>query len=526
MGQDSADEVGKIEPGDFVYLALSETGTDLAALHPLRDTYCVLVGAGHVSRDLEQELIGQSIGDSGLIELPNGRSARANVPPTSIEDVVPESIAPVLINADITTPWEFVDADPEQLAAEHVLDAERLAELHAAAADRLSDSRLVEYTVLGAYRWQDSPSETEGGSPTDQQRDDAEFHTISTPDEWRTFKRNNARQGTAGGAGTMSTAGITERWFRKEVTAVGGAAAVADGTVYIGSKSGQIFALDAATGEDEWSQSIGTSIKTSPVVADSTVYVCRHDNIFAFDAEAGEEIWANQPGGIMPYAPSISDGRVYCVGWDSPDLVRALDATTGDENWEFQIDEGARGSPAVGEDTVYVGDTGGYLYALDATEGTERWKQDIGSKINSSPALGDNTLYVCGERGLFNLNAEDGEVLWSLDIPGISDVWTPAVFNNTVVFADERGRVISVDAETGELRWNKETEGRIRSSPAVNGDTVFVGSDDGHLYGIDLETGEQRWRYFIGSRVQMSPTVIGRTLYIGSDGIGFHALRV
>jgi outer membrane protein assembly factor BamB len=74
-----------------------------------------------------------------------------------------------------------------------------------------------------------------------------------------------------------------------------GAAQQATGpTVYVQSRDGTLYAVDAATGEEEWAFTQPTGdVHSSPTVVDGTVYVGSNDGtLYAVDAATGQEEWA------------------------------------------------------------------------------------------------------------------------------------------------------------------------------------------------------------------------------------------
>ncbi len=59
---------------------------------------------------------------------------------------------------------------------------------------------------------------------------------------------------------------------------------MAKGVVYVSSDDGNIYALDASTGEYLWTTVVG-GVDSSPVVAKGVVYVSSDDgNIYALDS--------------------------------------------------------------------------------------------------------------------------------------------------------------------------------------------------------------------------------------------------
>jgi outer membrane protein assembly factor BamB len=101
-----------------------------------------------------------------------------------------------------------------------------------------------------------------------------------------------------------------------------------------------------------------------------------------------------------------SDGGTVYVGsycsystcWDGE--VHALDAETGDVQWEEEVSGGVESSdPAVVDGTVYVGGVSRDVWALDASDGSVQWQYETAGRVNSSPAVAGDTLYVGSDDG-------------------------------------------------------------------------------------------------------------------------------
>ncbi len=62
--------------------------------------------------------------------------------------------------------------------------------------------------------------------------------------------------------------------------------------------------------------------------------------------------------------------------------------------WTFEIEEGVYSSPAVLDGFIYVGSYDNYTYALDASNGNEKWQYETGGIISSSPAVSGGMVYI------------------------------------------------------------------------------------------------------------------------------------
>ncbi len=94
--------------------------------------------------------------------------------------------------------------------------------------------------------------------------------------------------------------------------------AIANGVVYVGSGNGNIYALNALTGEYLWNYLTGGDVESSPAVADGVVYVGSNDgNIYALDATTGVLIWSYATGSSAFSSPAVAGGAVFVGGGDN-----------------------------------------------------------------------------------------------------------------------------------------------------------------------------------------------------------------
>ena len=135
--------------------------------------------------------------------------------------------------------------------------------------------------------------------------------------------------------------------------------------------------------------------------------------------------------------------------------------------------------------------------------------------VSSQPLAVDGVIYMAvGYSEVYALDAVSGELLWTYD-PEVDPkkmrmAWGIrglAFWKGRVYVGVQDGRLIAIDAETGQPEWSVLTtepgDNRyITGAPRVFNDTVIIGhggADFGHVRGYvtayDTETGEQRWRW-------------------------------
>ena len=211
----------------------------------------------------------------------------------------------------------------------------------------------------------------------------------------------------------------------------------------------------------------------------------------------------------------IADNKLY-IGTAQGEIL-ALDLDTGDtvrkeegKLWKFSIPEregeersrSIYGTPAISNNTLFVGGYDGVLYALSLDlndiKGTER----LGGSIVGGPSVADNIVIVGSSDGnlyAFDVTEEiEGRVIfnqkWRFSTG--HKIWSrPVVSGDAVYFGSMDHNIYALALETGDQLWKFETEGAIVASPLILKDRLFVGSFDRNFYSIDSETGEEIWRF-------------------------------
>lgn len=272
---------------------------------------------------------------------------------------------------------------------------------------------------------------------------------------------------------------------------------VVDGTVYIGEGGGLsvedweygMYAIDAETGEqkwrfneidtddtDHWGDHLRGRVVGSPAVADGTVYVGTDSiSVYAIDAATGELEWWTETSNHVRHSPTIHDGTLYVRAHE----LHAYDAETGEEDWAFPIPgDGVYGnsSPTVFDGTVYVATRGGELYAIDTESGTEKWVFDEPEDDSyTATTVVDGLVYVSFGETLYAVNTETGDKEWEYNKISPSGMAAPTVFHGRIYTSGTA--IHAVDAKTGDELWVSDTIGTTESGPTValdpeNGDSV------------------------------------------------------
>lgn len=215
----------------------------------------------------------------------------------------------------------------------------------------------------------------------------------------------------------------------------------ADGTIYVGSKDTNLYALNP-NGTIKWARTPSLSgIASSPALAPDghTIYV----------VDSSTTIFAYSSAGVLQWRYSLSDPAI---------------GTANDQ------------SPSVGTDgTIYVGSPDEYLYAINPN-GTLKWRFQTGSRIRSTPAIGaDGVIYV-GSDSLYAINP-DGTQKWKFATSLFSSA-SPILGGDGLVYWRESFKAYAVNPN-GIQKWSLSlwpfSAAALDSTPTIGPDgTLYL----------------------------------------------------
>ena len=153
-----------------------------------------------------------------------------------------------------------------------------------------------------------------------------------------------------------------ELWNFSTTGTVSTTPAVDDGIVYFATES-RIYAVNMA-GAEVWSQSLKGTI-SSPAISNGKIYIGDKDKkINCINANNGTTIWSQTIGGSCLSSPVVANGMVYTAANYAKGTVYGFDAETGDLKWTYDTNEYNMAQPAVSDGILFIGSDSGYLYAF------------------------------------------------------------------------------------------------------------------------------------------------------------------
>ena len=344
-------------------------------------------------------------------------------------------------------------------------------------------------------------------------------------------------------------------------------AVAADGTIYVGSTDGILYAL-APNGTVKWGYETGDQIVASPAVgSDGTVYIGSSDRqLYALNPD-GTLQWVYPTKAILSSSPALApDGTIYAAGTnldgtlicsDPPNPVQfstfyAMNPD-GTQKWSITLSGAVNSSPVIARDgTIYIGSSGdlrplpkanpfdpppdrpqifldrmdpcdptteippsdadssypvgGHVYAINP-DGTLKWDFRTLGDVDSSAAIAaDGTIYIGSDHTTYAYKGGD-----RTDVIEIGSLTT--------------GYLYAIRPD-GTLIRHRDLFGDVKSSPAIGSDgTIYVGSDKEDVFAYDPD-GTRKWVFPTRGPVRSSPALAADgTIFIGSNDSRLYALN-
>lgn len=154
---------------------------------------------------------------------------------------------------------------------------------------------------------------------------------------------------------------------------------------------------------------LGTAME--PIVADGRVFVATHaGNLYALQATTGEPLWRFAVEMPFLQSPAVADGVV--VAASAGGGLVALDAATGVARWRVALDSFAA-SPTIADGRVFIGSRNGRFFSVALADGAVQWQADLGAAVRQTAAAADGRVWVMAEDLRVRcFDAASGQLRW------------------------------------------------------------------------------------------------------------------
>jgi len=249
------------------------------------------------------------------------------------------------------------------------------------------------------------------------------------------------------------------------------------GTVALASEDGDVIALDAETGAEQWRAKVSTEVVAAPQMnSDIVVAQLINGRLVAFDRVSGERRWTYDS--LVPRltlrgtsAPVVTQDATI-AGFANGKVV-AVDNVKGRILWERRaaIPQGRSelermvdidGRPLIAEGRLFLSSYQGRLVAMDPRKAQILWTQNVSSYRGLAQGFGN--VYV----------SEADDAVQAFDQSSSASVWRQdALANRMITSPVALGSAVAVADSLGYLHFMSQVDGRFIARYEVDGDGVL-----------------------------------------------------
>lgn len=298
-----------------------------------------------------------------------------------------------------------------------------------------------------------------------------------------------------------------------------------------------LFALRPRDGAARWRLQFADPILSLAATPDAALVVDGrvgihdgYEHTLTAVTDSGSERWhvdAMNPGSF--FATTVRSDAVV-VGVSAGNAgggAASYDLTDGSAGWQTLLDVGAGSANLfgvhVGTDLVFVEDAG-RLIALDIHTGETRWEVpfELEEPVN---VWGESEDLVFVEHPVADrvdavtaLSKDGGGNRWEFTAPLNEPISGVVHAGDSVLLGTWRGRVIELDAASGDQRWEASLGGnastavyKVSSIEPESSGSIYAGVLDRGVVALDPEAGDIRWEFPFESPVEIAQ---GEELYV------------
>jgi outer membrane protein assembly factor BamB/exopolysaccharide biosynthesis protein/Icc-related predicted phosphoesterase len=230
----------------------------------------------------------------------------------------------------------------------------------------------------------------------------------------------------------------------------------------------------------KWQIETGGIITNTAAVENNKVIAGNENGeVYCLNAETGEIIWKYQTRNSVYSTPAIENGKVIFGSCDSS--IYCLNIATGQKQWEIKTNHTVMGTPVIENKTAYIGGSDGVFRAINTSNGKIIWTYSgIKGYVESKPLIYDNKIiFGAWDTNLYALNKSDGTLAWKWNNGQSRLHFSPAacipVANDGKIFIVAPDRFMTaLDAKTGEIVW-RTNKHRVR-------ETIGISEDKSRIY--------------------------------------------
>lgn len=300
--------------------------------------------------------------------------------------------------------------------------------------------------------------------------------------------------------------------------------AIDNGTLYIGTSSGKLYALDIG-GNILWTTQLEGAILHSPAIYGNNIIVgTQEGNVYILN-KAGQVIRQKKIDGAVVSPPVAFGEFIYIPTFQ--DGLYAYNINKDQIEWKFVTTGMLKNTPLIYGDRIFIGDLTGKIYIIDAKSGIEIGGLKTSAPIEAFLTYWNGKIYYGnngGEIGAFDINKNSLSWSFNLQEPVVG---APSIKDTFTVVATAFGKIFAHNSYLGLRIWSFDTGNLIFSVPVIVDSLVLISSttpagDFGELYCLNLKNGNIIWVLPVPRVLENSPVFWNSYIFLaGRDGTIF-----
>jgi outer membrane protein assembly factor BamB len=349
---------------------------------------------------------------------------------------------------------------------------------------------------------------------------------------------------------------------------------VAGGRIFVLDATTHVYAFDAATGEEQWHESVApkgerdfmnavsfglfgsnTNVDKSKGFGGGLAFddgklfaTTGFGEVMALDPATGKELWRVHVPVPIANAPVANGGRLFVSSQDNH--FYGFAQSNGRELWNHSGIGESSGimestSAAVAGEFVIAPYTSGEIYALRVQNGRAAWSDMLTRShgvtalseiddIAGRPVVDRDLVFAISHSGVMAaIQLDSGDRQWARDVGGIQ---TPLPAGDYVYVVTLESQLLCLTRKEGKVKWihqmprwtdptDTSSDPIVWSGPVLVSDRLVLVSSDGHAQSISPYTGQLLARMEIPDKAYIAPVVANDTLYILTNDADLVALK-
>ena len=275
-------------------------------------------------------------------------------------------------------------------------------------------------------------------------------------------------------------------WSRTVTCGLSGGVAADSQLVFFPGQDGYLYAIGRADGSEEWKSGLGYHIFTDAAVFADTLVLAGNSmgSVAALDRATGEPVWSDTMEGLV-IGPAVSDSTaVFCTEAGEAAAWNPSGTLLWSRSFTSQPS-----APSIGNNLVFIGFSSGKLLAISLVTGETVWETALqgvrGRTVVSRPSLSADSRVVAGtcDGRVFCTEAQNGSILWETPLPNWVTV-SPAVCDTIVYASCDDGRIYLLSLNTGLPVDTIETGSYSGTPPILLEGVLYAGNSAGDLVAL------------------------------------------